>query len=752
MTLAVKNDGMKRTSLSARRSVFGLYVVLFLFLIVLVGRLGFLTIFKGNEYRRLAEDQQYNDSVLSSMRGTIYDSEMNVLAQTASVWRILINPLKIDDEEEMGKVVDGLSTILELDAVKLREKIEKNKKYGYLIIKNEVEYKQMSEIIDYAKDKDNLLADIIFSEPDTKRYYPDGTLASTVIGFTGTDGNGLYGLEYYYDTSLTGVNGKIFTLRDARANVLDSNNKIIYEAKNGENYVLTLNNEVQTVLRSACLTALEDNQADNVYGIVMNTKTAAVLGMCNVPDYNSNDPFTISEEAQLEIDALETEEEKDVAFSNAQQMQWKNKAVADFYYPGSVYKVFLVAGAMEEGVIDANTSYTCHGTITVGDRHVKDYNPTGHGVETPLTLLVNSCNTFSVYVGQKMGIELFYKYFEAFGFTERTGIDLPGEGTPKPSPYGTYHSPEISFTNSNLVSVSFGQSNQVTPIQVAAAISAIGNGGKLMTPHIVGKTIDDSGNTIKETKPTVKRQVISASTAATVTSYMEEVVKRGTGANAYVAGYHVAGKTGTSEKTGVPEKDVYIASFAGFAPADDPEITVVIVIDNPKGARYSGGDIAAPVAGEVFSRILPAMGIEPVYSDSELAKLSEPAPDMVGRTVSAAKAELSGTEHVVRVIGNGDTVVSQSPEAGRTTPANGVIVLYTEDNSEKETALVPDFNGLTVSQANQMAVNRGFNIRISGSSFSTDSVVAYKQEYAEGTELELGSIITVYFKTSGISD
>ena len=265
----MKNDDMKRTSLSARRAVLGLYIVLAVFVVGLIGRLGYLTVIKGDEYRRLAEDQQYNDSVLSSLRGTIYDSEMNVLAQTASVWRIQINPSKIEDDEEMGVVVDGLSSILELDAVKLREKIERNIKYGYLIVKNEVEYKQMSAMIQYAKE--NKVADIIFSEPDTKRYYPDGTLASTVIGFTGTDGNGLYGLEYYYDTSLTGVDGKIFTLRDARANELDSNNKIIYEAKNGENYVLTLNNEVQTVLRSACLTALEDNQADNVYGIVMNT-------------------------------------------------------------------------------------------------------------------------------------------------------------------------------------------------------------------------------------------------------------------------------------------------------------------------------------------------------------------------------------------------------------------------------------------------------------------------------------------------
>ena len=412
MSLAVKRDEMKRTSLSAKRAVLGLYAVIFLFVAVLAGRLGYLTIIKGDDYRRLAEDQQYNDSVLSSSRGTIYDSKMNVLAQTASVWRIQINPKKIDDSTEFDAVVEGLSTILELDAEKLREKIEKNKQYGYLVIKNEVEYQPMSAILQYAKD--NKIADIIFSEPDTKRYYPDGQLASTVLGFTGTDGNGLYGIEYYYDDSLTGVDGKIFTLRDARANELDSNNKIIYEAKNGENYVLTLNNEVQTVLRSACMSALVENDADNVYGIVMNTKTGAVLGMSNVPDYDSNDPFTISDEAQAEIDALETDEEKSAAYSNAQQMQWKNKAIADFYYSGSVYKVFLVAGALEEGVIDENTSYNCHGTITVGDRTVKDYNPIGHGIETPMTLLVNSCNTFSVHVGQKMGVSLFYKYFEAF--------------------------------------------------------------------------------------------------------------------------------------------------------------------------------------------------------------------------------------------------------------------------------------------------------------------------------------------------
>ncbi len=747
----IKKSDMKRNSVSAKRAVIGLYVVFFIFLVVLTSRLGYLTILKGEEYRRLAESQQYDDSVIPSSRGTIYDSDMNVIAQSAKVWLIKAVPYNIDKEdggEEKELVIKGLSEILHLDEEKVRAKIENNINANYVMIKSEVEYAEKSAMMKYVSE--NKLGNIINADPDTKRYYPDGTLASTVIGFTGTDGNGLYGLENYYDGKLTGVDGKIFTLEDARSNELDSNNKVIYDEKNGENFVLSLNNEVQTVLRTALLGAYEEHNADNVYGIVMDTKTGAILGMSNVPDYDSNSPFDIyDEKTRQDIEETEDDEEKSKKKENARLNQWKNKAIADFYYSGSVYKVFLVAGALEEGVIDENTSYNCHGTITVGDRTVKDYNPIGHGVETPMTLLVNSCNTFSVYVGQKLGVDLFYKYFDAFGFTEKTGIDLPGEGSPVAGV--TYHSPEISFTNSNLVSVSFGQSNQVTPIQVAAAISAVGNGGKLMKPYIVQKTVDDSGNTISETVPTVKRQVISQSTADTVKSYMEEVVKRGTGSNAYVAGYHVAGKTGTSEKTGI-EEVAYIASFAGFAPADDPRITVVIVIDNPKGARYSGGDIAAPVAGEVFSKVLPYLGVEPSYTEQELAKLSEPTPDMVGKTVQQAKSELAYTEHNVRVIGNGDTVISQSPEAGRSTPANGVIVLYTTETDKKETAMVPDFSGLTVSQANQVAVNRGFNIRISGSSFSSDSVVAYKQEYVEGTELELGSIITVYFKTSGISD
>ncbi len=765
LVLADKKGEMKRTYLGARRAVFGLYIALVALLLVAGGRLFYLTIIKGDALRVRAEDQQYRGEVLPSLRGTIYDSKMNVLAQSASVWRIIINPMKINDEdntteenkERFEAVISGIVDILELEEEPLRKKVTEymDDNYGYCIIKKSVEYTEYIAIVEYADKND--LEDVFQYEIDTKRYYPDGPLASVVLGFTGDKGVGRYGLELYYEERLKGVDGKIFTLYDSRSNELDSANKIIYDRKNGESPVLTLNNEIQTILRNACVDALNQHDADGVYGVVMNTKTGAILGLCNVPDFDPNNPNELTDQRVIEKIEAETDpEKKSQLYRDAQFSQWRNKVIADTYYPGSVYKVFLVAGALEEGVIDENTNFTCHGTISVGDRTIKDFNPTGHGDETPMMLLVNSCNTFSVEVGLRMGQELFFKYYEAFGFTQPTGVDMTGESELKA---GTaYKSPYIgggnnAFTRSDLASVSFGQTNTVTALQIAAGISAIGNGGKLMTPFVVQKTVDDNGNTIWEREPEVKRQVISEKTAKTVASYMEQVVISGTGKNAYVQGYHVAGKTGTSENTDTEDVlNDYVASFAGFAPVDDPEITVVIVITNPKGEQYTGGDIAAPVAKTVFEKVLPYLGVEPSYSEAELNELSAPAPNLVGKTVAEAKSELSSTKHNVRIIGDGEKVVYQSPEPGRQTPPNGVIVLYTESNIEKTTAIVPDFSGMTISQANQLAVKRGFNLRISGNTLSSDGIIAYAQDYPEGTELELGSVIVVSFKSSGILD
>ena len=445
-----------------------------------------------------------------------------------------------------------------------------------------------------------------------------------------------------------------------------------------------------------------------------------------------------------------TEAEKKDPVAAARIEQWKNKSVADFYYPGSVYKVFLVAGALEEGVIDENTEFYCHGTITVGNRTIKDFTPTGHGFETPETLLVNSCNTFAVNVGQLMGEELYFKYFQAFGFTEKTDVDLAGESAPRVGV--TYHDPAVSFTWSDLASASFGQSISVTPLQVVTAVSALANGGKLMQPYVVAKQLDMQGNVIAVTEPVVKRQVVSEKTAKTVAGWMEKVVTDGTGQNAYVAGYHVAGKTGTSEKLGVSDT-AYIASFSGFGPCDDPQIALVIVIDEPQGGNYSGGAIAAPVGGEVLERTLQYLGVEPVYEGDDPAMMTIEAPSLVGKNLEDAQAMLRDYDYEVKVVGDGDTVISQTPDAGRKTPVRGVLVLYTEENAPKETTTVPNFTGLTITQANQIAVLSGLNLRISGSNVNTSAVQAYKQDIEADATVENGSVITVSFrKTTDMYD
>ena len=756
-----KDLAMKSNSLTARRGVILLLAIAVFLMGLCVCRIGYISVIKGDDYRRKAEAQQLSVETLSAGRGTIYDCNMNVLAQSASVWRVYIVPAAFKytdkdgstqiDTEMRESTIKGLASILEMDEEALREKVlGADEDSRYLRIKGEVEYDKKEAVLDLI-DKEDLM-NCIGLESDTKRYYPNASLASTIIGFTGDGGDGRYGLEYIYNDALKGTNGRVVTAKDGVQSELDNAYEDVYEAKPGSNLVLTIDNEIQTILENSLKTALEETGAKNIYGIVMNTKTGALLAVANLPDYDLNSPYDILfPELTSYFEANGTDGEKADPVAAARNEQWKNKSIADFYYPGSVYKVFLVAGALEEGVITPETSYYCSGTITIHDRTIKDFTPTGHGTETPCTLLVNSCNAFAVHVGQMMGTELYYKYFQGFGFTEKTNVDLAGESTPRVGI--TYHDPDVSFSYSDLASASFGQSIAVTPLQVVTAISAVGNGGKLMQPFVVARQTDGEGNTIAETEPVVKRQVISESTASSVASWMQQVVEGGTGKNAYVAGYHVAGKTGTSEKLGSADK-TYIASFAGFAPCDDPAISVVIIIDEPQGANYSGGVIAAPVAGQVIEKTLQYLGIEPSYSEDEVSTLTTPAPNYVGMAVADAEAALSKTDYTVRVIGSGNAVITQSPEYGHPTSANGVIVLYTESNAGKETVTVPDFSGLTVSQASKLAVSRGLNVKISGNNLSGGAdILAYKQDIGVDTKVEAGSVVTVYFRTtSGVRD
>ena len=705
-----------------------------------IGALIYAGLINGEENRLKAERNQLSDTQIAAERGTIYDSNMNVLAKSASAWLVYINPSQIKDDTQKELVVNGLSQILGVDADSVRTKAEKTKT-GYQKIAGEVETDVKEALEAYIdENKDNKLSTIIGIDPDTKRYYPYSSFASTIIGFTNSDDQGVGGIEMQYDDDLTGVSGRIITAKNAQQGSMSSDYETTYDAKPGESLVLTIDEVIQYYLEQGLEQALVDTGAKYAYGIVMDTDTGAILGMTSKPDFDLNNPRKISNAALSEtIAAITDDTQRAQATTNALYAQWRNRTISDTYEPGSVFKTIVVSAALEEGVVDLNTTYTCTGGIQVADNYQRCWKAGGHGHETLTQGLMNSCNPFFITIGQSLGKERFYKYFEAFGLTEKTGIDLPAEA--KPVAGKTYHALE-SMGISELSSSSFGQTFQVSPIQMITAVNTIANGGKLMQPYVVDSKLDSDGNVVYKTTPTVKRQVISEKTASTVADMMEQVVSIGTGKNAYVAGYHVAGKTGTSEKIGTD--GAYIASFAGFAPADNPEISILIAIDEPTG-DHGGSTVAAPITGMLLEKILTYLNVEPQYEDDELSSISSVAPSLVGKTVGDAK--VAASKFTVKVVGSGEKVLSQTPAAGQQMRSGGVIVVYTEENAAKQTATVPNLCNMSMSQANSAAVNAGFNIRLSGTTNSGE-VLSYKQSVNAGEEAEIGSVITVYFKTT----
>lgn len=705
-----------------------------------IGALIYAGLINGEENRLKAERNQLSDTQIAAERGTIYDSNMNVLAKSASAWLVYINPSQIKNDTQKELVVNGLSQILGVDADSVRTKAEKTKT-GYQKIAGEVETDVKEALEAYIDEhSDNKLSTIIGIDPDTKRYYPYSSFASTIIGFTNSDDQGVGGIEMQYDDDLTGVSGRIITAKNAQQGSMSSDYETTYDAKPGESLVLTIDEVIQYYLEQGLEQALVDTGAKYAYGIVMDTDTGAILGMTSKPDFDLNNPRKISNAALSEtIAAITDDTQRAQETTNALYAQWRNRTISDTYEPGSVFKTVVVSAALEEGVVDLNTTYTCTGGIQVADNYQRCWKAGGHGHETLTQGLMNSCNPFFITIGQALGEERFYKYFEAFGFTEKTGIDLPAEA--KPVAGKTYHALE-SMGISELSSSSFGQTFQVSPIQMITAVNTIANGGKLMQPYVVDSKLDSDGNVVYKTTPTVKRQVISEKTASTVADMMEQVVSIGTGKNAYVAGYHVAGKTGTSEKIGI--EGAYIASFAGFAPADNPEISILIAIDEPTG-EHGGGAVAAPIAGMLLEKIMTYLNVEPQYEDDELSNISSVAPSLVGKSVGDAK--VSAAKFTVKVVGSGTKVISQTPAAGQQMRTGGVIVVYTEENAAKQTATVPNLCNMSMSQANSAAVNAGFNIRLSGTTNSGE-VLSYKQSVNAGEEAEVGSVITVYFKSN----
>lgn len=695
---------------------------------------------KGEQYKQKAESQQLSDTTVSAQRGTIYDKNMNILAQSADVWKVYINPSQIKDDEMRANIAKDLCELLDLEYEKVYEKCGKSK-YGYVLIKSQVEYDIKTKVKELIAEKKGY-SQVIGIENDVKRYYPYSNFASTVLGFTGTDDVGRSGLEYYYDSVLTGTPGRIVTAKNAKQIAMSSEYESYYAATHGENLLLSLNQVIQYYLDSALEQAVVDYDATYGYGIVMDVSTGSILAMSTKHDYDANNPYEIGNPAIMEaINEIEDEEERNAALSSARYAQWRNRTISDSYEPGSVFKCITAAAGLEEGVVKTEEMFNCRGYYKVATQMYHCSHREGHGVEDFTTAMMNSCNPIFIEVAQRLGASTFFKYFDAFGFTENTGIDLPAEY--KPIANGTYYTAK-KLGPVQLASTSFGQSFQVSPIQVITAINAIANDGKLMQPYIVAATLDENGNRTSETKPTVKRQVVSKKTADQVTDMMEATVRGGTAKNGYVAGYRVAGKTGTSEK--LPERKFYIASFCGFAPADDPKISILIVIDEPKAISHFGGTVAAPVAAEVIQQTMQYLNVEPQYTEEELAKLDVKTPKVIGETVARAEADLKAQGFNVKVVGSGTTVLNQAPAGGQVLPKNGLVVLYTQSNSETSKVKVPNLIGLTLSEANRAAINAGVNIKITGY-VNGSTISSYRQSVTEGTEVAAGTIVTVSFKS-----
>lgn len=712
-------------------------------------------IVRGEEMSIAALDQSLRSTTLSAMRGTIYDATGKVLAQSASVWTVVLEPASFadydDPEGTRQKVASGLAAILDMDEEEVYEKTQGSSYFVYL--KRRVETSVRDEINEFLE-AEGISSGVRLIE-DYKRYYPYGTVASTVLGFTGTDGQGLEGLELQYDTQLRGTAGRLISSRNALGTDMPFEYEQYVEAQDGNNLVLTIDETVQSILEKYLAEGVDQfNVKNGAVAIMMDVNTGAILGLATTPTYDPNDPFTIyDEDLQAQIDAL-SGEEQDQAFNDAQLKQWRNKAVSDTYYPGSVFKMCTYAMGLEEGVVTEQTTYTCTGSVLVDgwDDPIHCWRHSGHGLETFRDGLCNSCNPYTIYIGQLLGGETFAKYREAFGFTDSTGIDLPGEAVT------LYHSAiELINTPSNLAVESFGQNFSITPLHMITAAAAIANGGYLVTPHVVDRVVDQDGNIVQTADTSYRRQVISEETSAAITDILQQNVESGSATGGYVAGYRICGKTGTSEKVDKWNEDrtqdmEYIASYCGFAPAEDPQYALLVFFDEPDddtNGGYNGGNaVAGPYFAKMMEEILPYLGVEAQYNEEEYANLDTVAPTVTGLTLEEAYAKLEEAGLTYSVIGDESdssiTVTAQVPEAGGAVPKDGQVVLYTNGYDEASTYVtVPSFLGYDVTNASYLASINGLQISVSGSSSSTATVTA--QSVAEGEQVQQGTVITLTF-------
>ncbi len=705
-----------------------------------------------NEMFSAAASKQQQDSfTIKASRGTIYDRNNKVLVQSNTVWDVIISPGDINEYEPQNRdfICKGLSEII---GVKYQTLVDacSDTDLRYYVAKRGVDRTTVEKINDFIS-KNDLKSVSIYTVESSTRSYPNKDLAASVLGFVNDNDEG-YGLEMYYNDYLKGVDGRIVSVKDANGDAMPYEYETRYPAQDGDSLILTLDETLQYYLEKNLELTVSQHKVENrSTGIIMNAKTGAIVAMATYPGYDPNDPSYLFFEkdrkllAQMSADGAK-EEEIEKKEEELRGHQWLNKAVSEIYIPGSVFKVVTCSSALEEEAVSLNDTFYCSGVADVEGTLIHCWSAGGHGTSTLTEAVIRSCNPAFVKIGQALGVEKFCKYFKAFGFTEKTGIDLPSEAS------ALYVQPD-NMGIVELSSSAFGQTNKVTPIQMVTAVAAAVNGGKLLTPYLVDKIIDSEGNVIKSTEPVVRRQVISEETSATMREILETVVNTNGGSNAYMEGYSIGGKSGTSEKLDEYGYDNmrYVSTFCAFVPATDPEYVMLVVVDEPTSGYIYGSAVAAPVVSAVFKEGLEYLNIYPQYTAEELAQQDVTVPPVAGYDYNSIRAEalIIGAGLQAEIIGSteGTSVAAQIPGPGTLMPYGGKVLLYMSDGSTDinyQFSTVPDFTGMTVEQANIAAAEAGLNLSVAGAGGNA-SAQAISQSLGSGSSVYKGSVVEVTF-------
>ncbi len=744
-----------------RRTLFLLGVCGIAAFLVLIGKLFDIQILHHKEYETAAIDQQVRETTLDSGRGSIYDRNMNILAMSASADTIYISPAEIIMyDEDPVFIAQNLSRILGVDYGKIMEMTQDSKSW-YKTVARRVE-QDVSEAVREFKTENKLNG--VKIEPDSKRYYPYGDLASHVVGFVGYENTGLAGLELSMNKVLTGSAGRVVRAKNAYGtDMLYTKFEDYFDAEDGCSVVTTIDRTIQYYMEKHLKQAVEDyGVQDGAAAIAMNVKTGEILGMVSLDNFDLNNFQDVSDRVKEKMAETTDEVVRKTLFDQAQQAQWRNKAVEEMYEPGSTFKPVTVAMALEEGVVTMDSNFYCGGFIQVpgdmGENGRHCWKTEGHGMQTLTQCLQHSCNVAMIQIAQQVGAEKFYEYVDAFGFNDTTGIELRGEA-------GSLWWDKELFCNpwnqTQLAAASFGQTFNITPLQLVRAMSAVVNGGYLMQPYLVREILDADGNTVAKTEPTVLRQVISEKTSEEMRYMLEQVVcdkVEGTGKNAYVAGYRIGGKTGTSTNT-VKEAQTgakeYIVSFIGVAPMDDPQVCVLVLLRNPDescGVYVSGGNMGAPTVGGIMADILPYLGVEPNYSEEELQIIDRSVPNLVGTDLVSAQAQLSALNLSYRVIGYGSHVTMQLPAPNSVVAAQSQIVLFADGEESGDLEEVPDLTNLTYSIARQRLGYLALFIRTTGNNITDpEADLVMHQSIEPGTKVEHGTVIEVTLSNTNAS-